>query len=151
MPRPHKTRAFYVPIRKSEKSGIRLVVDDLVEVRTRRSALFNKDILRRIENDEQKRKKEVKARTIASRAASRRRQQDLMELAEMSGQLSAQSRLSNRNETRMMGTWVAKEPTADDAAAIAELAKYDEIIWGAAQHRRKSRGGSFQTEGEPET
>jgi hypothetical protein len=137
--RSHKARAFYVPIRQNEKSGIRLIVDDLVEMRNRRSVIYQKALLNRIERENQKSRKELREKYIATRESTRRRKQDVLELANRSGQLNAQSLLSDRQSTRRFNSWTGKEATPDEAAALAELAKYDDMLWVQAQQQKKAR------------
>jgi hypothetical protein len=147
--RTHKQRAFYVPSGYRARTGIPLVLDDLVEQRTRRTALSRKALLHRMERDRQHSWSALRERATATRESTRKRKQDMLELAHRSGQINALARMSASRQTRRMPSWFGKEPTPEEAAALAELAKYDDLLWVQAQQKKKAgKKSSFLNDGD---
>jgi hypothetical protein len=134
----HKTQPFYLPARRAPRTGIPLVVDDLVEIRERRQNNYTQKLTKTLKADDKNRRKKIRAASVASRQSTNKRQQETMELQHRSGQLNAQSRISKRQMSMRMGDWEPQAPTKQEEEALAELARYDDELWNQAQLARKS-------------
>jgi hypothetical protein len=127
-----------VPAKKGPEVGIKLLLDDLVEKRERKQVAYERCITKLIETEDRKRKKMLHERSAASRERTSRRQQDVMELAHRSGQLTAQSRLSTSHSIMRMRNREAVGPDKEEEEALAALTKYDDELWNKAQLARKT-------------
>jgi hypothetical protein len=127
-----------LPARRAPRTGIPLIVDDLVEIRERQHHSYEKRLAKTLNVDDQNRRKKLRATSIASRQSTNRRQQETIELQHRSGQLNAQSRISKRQMSMRMGCWEPQGPTKQEEEALAELTRYDNELWNRAQLARKA-------------
>jgi hypothetical protein len=136
--KPHKNHPFYLTAKKGPKLGMKVVVDDLVELREGKRVAFDRAQTRLIHQENQKRKKMLHDRSQASRERTSRRQQDVMELSHKSGQLTAMSKMSStQSVVRMVGIEeVHIDPEEEEALRF--LSAYDDRKWEEAQIARKA-------------
>jgi hypothetical protein len=136
--RLRKPRAFYLPARNGQKLGIPVILDDLLDIREHEDRLFVRDMTRKAERERAQERKEIADRRKTVRASSKKRQQDVMDLEERSGQLKAQSRISLRHSMMKIRMREQFELTPEEDEAMKELSQYDEQLWTQAQLARKS-------------
>lgn len=136
--KPRKNQPFYYPAPVHASTvGIPLVKDDLLEIRERKQFLFDRYIDRSIAKEKKVRDKTLLKRSVQSREATRKKQQDIMELAHKSGQLLAQSRLTSRHSMKSR-TVRTNQVDMDEAEAMNFLTSYDNELWNRAQLARKN-------------
>jgi hypothetical protein len=132
-----KPQAFYLPSRKGPKNGIPVVVDDLLELREHEDHAYLRDLAKRIERENNQEKKRIGDRRKAIRTSTKKRQQEVMELENKSGQLKAQSQLASRHSMLKVKKLEVMGPTMEEMEALRELENFDEQLWNQAQALKK--------------
>ncbi|OHT08096.1 hypothetical protein TRFO_23556 [Tritrichomonas foetus] len=137
---PSKPSPFYNPSKKSLNITIPIIVDDLVEKTETMDEKFENTMKHKIMLEKRARTKLLHNRALANREAMRKRQQDTSDLANRSGQLKAQSRLSTRNSNIARARAKERESqkvSSEDLEAMEELKQYDEAMWNNYRLQRK--------------
>lgn len=128
----HKSRPFYSPSKRSINLTIPIIVNDFIEQTESSNSKFEKEMKNKIEMEKKARSRLLHTRALANREQKRKRQQDLSDLENRSGQLKAQSRLSLRTsqlaKSKAISNYVPPI-SSDDQEAIDELKKFDDNLW----------------------
>lgn len=137
-----KSSPFYSTSKRSINLTIPIIVSDFVEQTESSNSKFEKEMKSKIEKEKKARSKLLQSRALANREKMRKRQQDLSDLENRSGQLKAQSRLSLRTsqiaKSREIANYIPPI-SKEDQEAIDDLKKFDDNMWNQTKLQKKNQ------------
>ena len=138
-----KPRPFYSSLRRSLNLTIPIVQDDLIEITESGKEKFIKECKKMNTLEDKQRSKLLHERSITSRNALRRRQQDTNDLLEKSGQLQSQEMMTmkkeekiRKEEERLNSLKKMTKEEIEQMEAFQELTKYDNNMWNAIKLKK---------------